>query len=124
MTSNFKILWQRLFSRTQMQKSEPRLEINEFLQQEQERFNEELKNLSVSQVLAGNYPEVINNWDERLSKAGYPSVHVALRSTEPAIWARQHIGPQRYTFVFGNECVDFWFNSEEDAAFFALRWAC
>jgi len=60
------------------------------------------------------------NWDERLSEGGYYSVaSSAMPWNKIHNWCEQEFGHSHYAWV-GNV---FWFETEEAAIWFALRWS-
>lgn len=61
-----------------------------------------------------------NNWREFLKEQGYYSVSAGAGSwADIHEWCDQHIGEQHYTWT--GEV--FWFETEQAAVMFALRWA-
>lgn len=61
------------------------------------------------------------NWELRFQEAGYHSIGLTRLSMWPEIheWCKQHVGKQHYAWT-GNV---FWFETEQAAALFALRWS-
>lgn len=61
------------------------------------------------------------NWGPRFREAGYYSVRLGSLDTWGLVhpWCEQHIGQRHYTWAGST----FWFETEQAAALFALRWA-
>lgn len=72
----------------------------------------------------GSYHQNLNNprWSCRFEEAGYYNVEVDFDASTWALmhtWLQEHVGYEHYAHQ-GN---DFWFDSEQDAILFALKWS-
>jgi len=91
------------------------MNIREFIDKTKEKHREHLRN---HHALGVTGKTIL--WSEELAAAGYITVKLTRSADWPEVhrWCIDNIGEDHYTW----SGTDFWFESEEDAVMFSLRW--
>lgn len=94
------------------------MNIREFIDATKEKHREHLRNHRAVGVLLTPGKHIY--WNEELANAGYITVKLTRSADWPEVhrWCIDNFGEDHYTW----SGTDFWFESEEDAIMFSLRW--
>ncbi len=96
------------------------MNIHEFVEHAKEVNLALYRNQSASEVLMKSRTQQINNWGEVFRRGGYFKVTLRHHGwSKVHDWCKEYIGEHRYTWTGS----DFWFETEKDAAWFALVWS-
>jgi hypothetical protein len=96
------------------------MNIQQFTQQVKDNWDHKRRNRPASEVLLqGPMPEI--NWPATYKQAGYISYQLKTLKTWTSMheWCQTNIGQEHYSWTG----TIFWFERQEDAVVFALRWS-
>jgi hypothetical protein len=96
------------------------MNIQEYIDRAKELNSELYRNQSAAEVLLKSRSNTITDWTLVLQKGGYHSV--VFRKGEWSrmhVWCQENFGKNHYTWSGST----FWFETEKDAAWYALHWA-
>lgn len=92
--------------------------IQDFITKTRSDWEATYRSRGAAEVLVGKMPDI--KWADTLRNAGYHSVRISMsRWTDVHPWCNENFGEEHYTWTG----TSFWFETEQDAILFALKWS-